>query len=148
MVDPDHVALLGFRHLDPPERAPHPDLPHPHPAPPTPQHAKRATAPHAHHPHANHHPPHRRQTFPHELLPQMASALLPGGLLAFALSFDEIIVTIFTSGPEQTLPIWFYAELFRPRDRPITNVVAVIVILVTLIPILFAYRLTRGRAEE
>jgi putative spermidine/putrescine transport system permease protein len=82
------------------------------------------------------------------LLPQMASALLAGGLLAFALSFDEIIVTIFTAGPEQTLPIWFYAELFRPRDRPITNVVAVVVILVTLIPILLAYRLTRGREDR
>ena len=83
------------------------------------------------------------QTFVRVLLPQMATALLAGGLLAFALSFDEIIVTIFTAGPEQTLPIWFYAELFRPRDRPITNVVAVLVILVTLIPILLAYRLTR-----
>jgi putative spermidine/putrescine transport system permease protein len=88
------------------------------------------------------------QTFRHVLLPQMASALLAGGLLAFALSFDEIIVTIFTAGPEQTLPIWFYAELFRPRDRPITNVVAVVVILVTLIPILLAYRLTRGREDR
>jgi putative spermidine/putrescine transport system permease protein len=88
------------------------------------------------------------QTFRHVLLPQMASALLAGGLLAFALSFDEIIVTIFTAGPEQTLPIWFYAELFRPRDRPITNVVAVVVILVTLIPILLAYRLTRGGEDR
>ena len=87
------------------------------------------------------------QTFRHVLLPQMATALLAGGLLAFAVSFDEIIVTIFTAGPEQTLPIWFYAELFRPRDRPITNVVAVLVILVTLIPILLAYRLTRGTEE-
>jgi putative spermidine/putrescine transport system permease protein len=87
------------------------------------------------------------QTFRHVLLPQMATALLAGGLLAFALSFDEIIVTIFTAGPEQTLPIWFYAELFRPRDRPITNVVAVLVILVTSIPILLAYRLTRGTED-
>jgi putative spermidine/putrescine transport system permease protein len=87
------------------------------------------------------------QTFRHVLLPQLATALLAGGLLAFALSFDEIIVTIFTAGPEQTLPIWFYAELFRPRDRPITNVVAVMVIVVTTIPILLAYRLTRGTEE-
>ncbi len=87
------------------------------------------------------------QTFRHVLLPQMATALLAGGLLAFALSFDEIIVTIFTAGPEQTLPIWFYAELFRPRDRPITNVVAVLVMAITFVPILLAYRLTRGTED-
>jgi putative spermidine/putrescine transport system permease protein len=84
------------------------------------------------------------QTFFHVLLPQLATALLAGGLLAFAMSFDEIIVTIFTAGPEQTLPIWFYAELFRPRNRPITNVVAVGVMIVTFAPILLAQRLTRG----
>ncbi len=83
------------------------------------------------------------QTFRYVLLPQIASALLAGGMLAFALSFDEIIVTLFTAGHQQTLPIWFYSELFRPRDRPITNVVAVIVILVTLVPILLAYYLTK-----
>jgi putative spermidine/putrescine transport system permease protein len=83
------------------------------------------------------------QTFRYVLLPQIASALLAGGMLAFALSFDEIIVTLFTAGHRQTLPIWFYSELFRPRERPITNVVAVIVILVTLVPILLAYYLTK-----
>jgi putative spermidine/putrescine transport system permease protein len=85
----------------------------------------------------------RWQTFRLVLLPQIASALLAGGMLAFALSFDEIIVTLFTAGHEKTLPIWFYSELFRPRERPITNVVAVVVILVTLLPILAAYYLTR-----
>jgi putative spermidine/putrescine transport system permease protein len=83
------------------------------------------------------------QTFRFVLLPQIATALLAGGMLAFALSFDEIIVTLFTAGHQQTLPIWFYSELFRPRERPITNVVAVVVILVTLLPILLAYYLTR-----
>lgn len=83
------------------------------------------------------------QTFRYVLLPQIASALLAGGMLAFALSFDEIIVTLFTAGHQQTLPIWFYSELFRPRDRPITNVVAVMVMLVTLVPILLAYYLTK-----
>jgi putative spermidine/putrescine transport system permease protein len=83
------------------------------------------------------------QTFRYVLLPQIAAALLAGGMLAFALSFDEIIVTLFTAGHQRTLPIWFYNELFRPRDRPITNVVAVVVILVTLVPILLAYYLTR-----
>jgi len=83
------------------------------------------------------------QTFRYVLLPQIATALLAGGMLAFALSFDEIIVTLFTAGHQQTLPIWFYSELFRPRERPITNVVAVVVILVTLVPILLAYHLTK-----
>jgi len=83
------------------------------------------------------------QTFRLVLLPQIATALLAGGMLAFALSFDEIIVTLFTAGHQQTLPIWFYSELFRPRERPVTNVVAVVVILVTLAPILLAYYLTR-----
>jgi putative spermidine/putrescine transport system permease protein len=87
------------------------------------------------------------QTFRYVLLPQIASALLAGGMLAFALSFDEIIVTLFTAGSERTLPIWFFNELFRPRERPITNVVAVIVILVTLVPILLAYTLTRPRDD-
>jgi putative spermidine/putrescine transport system permease protein len=88
------------------------------------------------------------QTFRYVLLPQVATAFLAGGMLAFALSFDEIIVTIFTSGKERTLPIWFFNELFRPRDRPVTNVVAVIVIAVTLIPIVLAYYLTRPDDEH
>jgi putative spermidine/putrescine transport system permease protein len=88
------------------------------------------------------------QTFVHVMLPQVASALLAGGMLAFALSFDEIIVTLFTSGHQQTLPIWFFNELFRPRERPVTNVVAVIVIAVTLLPILAAYYLTRPADER
>jgi putative spermidine/putrescine transport system permease protein len=88
------------------------------------------------------------QTFRAVLLPQVATALLAGGMLAFALSFDEIIVTVFTSGHERTLPIWFFNELFRPRDRPITNVVATVVIAVTLIPIILAYYLTRPAEER
>jgi putative spermidine/putrescine transport system permease protein len=91
---------------------------------------------------------HGLQTLRYVLLPQVATAFLAGGMLAFALSFDEIIVTIFTAGKERTLPIWFFNELFRPRDRPITNVVAVIVIAVTLIPILLAYYLTRPDDEH
>ena len=87
-------------------------------------------------------------TFRLVVLPQMATALLAGGMLAFALSFDEIIVTLFTAGHQQTLPIWIFDELFRPRDRPITNVVAVIVIAVTLLPIPLAYRLTRPADES
>jgi putative spermidine/putrescine transport system permease protein len=88
------------------------------------------------------------QTLRYVLLPQVATAFLAGGMLAFALSFDEIIVTIFTAGKERTLPIWFFNELFRPRDRPVTNVVAVIVIAVTLIPIVLAYYFTRPDDEH
>jgi putative spermidine/putrescine transport system permease protein len=88
------------------------------------------------------------QTLRYVLLPQVATAFLAGGMLAFALSFDEIIVTIFTAGKERTLPIWFFNELFRPRDRPVTNVVAVIVIAVTMVPILLAYYFTRPDDEH
>ncbi len=84
------------------------------------------------------------QTFRHVVLPQIGSALLAGGMLAFALSFDEVIVTIFTSGLEnKTLPIWIYEQLFRPRERPITNVAAVLVMFVTTVPVLAAYYLTK-----
>jgi putative spermidine/putrescine transport system permease protein len=83
------------------------------------------------------------QTFRHVVLPQIASALLAGGMLAFALSFDEVIVTTFTAGQQSTLPIWMLQELIRPRQRPVTNVVAIIVIAVTFIPILCAYYFTR-----
>ncbi len=83
------------------------------------------------------------QTFRYVVLPNLATALLAGGMLAFALSFDEVIVTTFTAGQQQTLPIWMLEELVRPRQRPVTNVVAMVVVLVTFLPILFAYRLTR-----
>lgn len=83
------------------------------------------------------------ETFRHVVLPQIGTALLAGGMLAFALSFDEVIVTTFTAGQQSTLPIWMLSELIRPRQRPVTNVVAVFVIAVTMIPILAAYYLTR-----
>jgi putative spermidine/putrescine transport system permease protein len=90
------------------------------------------------------------QTFRHVLLPNMGSALLAGGMLAFALSFDEVIVTIFTAGSgteSKTLPIWMLDELIRPRQRPVTNVVAIMVFTATFLPILAAYYLTRGGSE-
>ena len=87
------------------------------------------------------------QTFRHILLPNLASALLAGGMLAFALSFDEVIVTTFTAGQQATLPIWMLEELVRPRQRPVTNVVAMTVFLATFFPILAAYYLTRGGGE-
>ncbi|MDP9228624.1 MAG: ABC transporter permease subunit, partial [Actinomycetota bacterium] len=84
------------------------------------------------------------QTFRYVTLPSMRTALVAGGLLAFALSFDEIIVTTFTLGAgDQTLPIWIYSNLFRGQELPITNVVAVIVVLISIIPVYLAHRLTR-----
>ena len=87
------------------------------------------------------------QTFRHVILPNLGSALLAGGMLAFALSFDEVIVTTFTAGQQSTLPIWMLEELVRPRQRPVTNVVAMVVFGATFLPILAAYYLTRGGEE-
>jgi putative spermidine/putrescine transport system permease protein len=87
------------------------------------------------------------QTFRHVLLPQLAPALVTGGMLAFALSFDEIIVTTFTAGQQQTLPIWIFSSLVRPRQRPVTNVVAVLVVVLTFLPIILSQRFAR-RADE
>jgi putative spermidine/putrescine transport system permease protein len=87
------------------------------------------------------------QTFRYVVLPNIATALLAGGMLAFALSFDEIIVTTFTAGQQQTLPIWIFSQLTKPRQRPVTNVVAVFVVAATCIPILLAHRLTHDSSE-
>jgi putative spermidine/putrescine transport system permease protein len=81
------------------------------------------------------------QTFRYVMVPQLRTAMLAGALLAFALSFDEVIVTIFTSGAQQTLPIWIFATLARPAEQPVVNVVAVFVLLVSIVPIYFAARL-------
>jgi putative spermidine/putrescine transport system permease protein len=83
------------------------------------------------------------QTFRYVTFPQMRTALLAGGLLAFALSFDEVIVTVFTSGAHQTLPIWMLTNFGRPRELPIVNVVALFVIVVSIVPVWIAQRLTR-----
>jgi len=88
------------------------------------------------------------QTFRYIVLPNLATALLAGGMLAFALSFDEIIVTTFTAGQQETLPIWIFSQLTRPRDRPVTNVVALIVIAITFIPIILASRLTQETVTQ
>jgi putative spermidine/putrescine transport system permease protein len=84
------------------------------------------------------------QTFRHVTFPQLRTALLAGALLAFALSWDEVIVTIFTSGADQTLPIWIFANLFRPIEQPVVNVVALFVIVVSVIPVYVATRLAGG----
>ncbi|MDQ0710041.1 MULTISPECIES: ABC transporter permease [Arthrobacter] len=82
-------------------------------------------------------------TFWQVTFPQLRSALLAGGLLAFALSFDEIIVTTFTIGAgETTLPIWILQNLFRPNQAPVVNVVAVVLIVVSIVPIWLAQKLS------
>ncbi len=87
---------------------------------------------------------HTWQTFRYVTLPNMRSALVAGALLAFALSFDEIIVTTFTIGAgQQTLPIWIFDNLFRPNALPVVNVVALFVVLVSAIPVYLAHRLTQ-----
>jgi len=87
------------------------------------------------------------QTFRYVVLPNIVTALLAGGMLAFALSFDEVIVTTFTAGQQATLPIWIFSQLVRPRDRPVTNVVATIVILITFLPIFFAQRISAQSSD-
>jgi putative spermidine/putrescine transport system permease protein len=84
-------------------------------------------------------------TFRLVTFPLLRSALLAGGLLAFALSFDEIIVTTFTAGGhEQTLPIWIFQNLFRPNQTPVVNVVAAALIVLSAVPIWIAQRLSEG----
>jgi putative spermidine/putrescine transport system permease protein len=88
-----------------------------------------------------------RQTFRYVTFPLIRSALLAGGLLAFALSFDEIIVTTFTAGPGiTTLPIWIFNNLFRPNQAPVVNVVAAILIVLSVIPVWLAQRLAGPEA--
>jgi putative spermidine/putrescine transport system permease protein len=82
------------------------------------------------------------QTFRHVTFPVIRTALVAGGLLAFALSFDEIIVTTFTAGTQQTLPIWILTNLARPNQRPIVNVVAVALIVLSAAPVYLASRLS------
>jgi putative spermidine/putrescine transport system permease protein len=82
-------------------------------------------------------------TFRHVTFPTLRTALVAGGLLAFALSLDEIIVTTFTIGNEQTLPIWIFANYARPNQLPIVNVVGLLVILLSIIPVYLANRLSQ-----
>jgi putative spermidine/putrescine transport system permease protein len=85
---------------------------------------------------------HTFQAFRTITFPQVRSALVAGALLAFALSFDEVIVTTFTAGDRQTLPIWILTNLSRPNQVPIVNVVAVLAIVLSLVPVYLAQRLT------
>ena len=75
--------------------------------------------------------------------PALRGALLAGVLLAFALSFDEIVVTTFTAGAQNTLPIWIFAHIRNGQQLPQVNVVVLFVILLSIIPVTLAQRLTR-----
>jgi putative spermidine/putrescine transport system permease protein len=87
-------------------------------------------------------------TFRLVTFPLLRSALLAGGLLAFALSFDEIIVTTFTAGArEETLPLWIFNNLFRPNQAPVVNVVAAALIVASIVPIWLAQRLSGSQDE-
>ncbi|HET7645452.1 MAG TPA: ABC transporter permease [Candidatus Limnocylindria bacterium] len=84
-------------------------------------------------------------TFRRITIPALGTALLSGGLLAFALSFDEIIVTNFTAGPgTQTIPMWILAAIQRPAEVPVVNVVAFVLILLSVIPVYLAERVSAG----
>jgi len=83
------------------------------------------------------------QTFRFVVWPVLSTALVAGGLLAFALSFDEVIVTTFTAGAQTTLPIFILDNLRQGQQLPIVNVVAFAVILLTIVPVAISQRLTR-----
>ncbi len=86
-------------------------------------------------------------TFRRILMPGMRTALLAGGLLAFALSFDETIVTLFTAGPgTQTIPLWVLGVMQRPTEFPVVNAVALVLLLVSMIPVYVAQRISGGEA--
>jgi putative spermidine/putrescine transport system permease protein len=84
------------------------------------------------------------QTFRYVTFPAIRTAVVAGGLLAFALSFDEIIVTNFLAGSTVTLPKFIYNSVRQPHNRPVVNVVAVVVVLLMLIPVYIAQRLAGG----
>src|SRR6266576_363666 len=83
------------------------------------------------------------QTFRYVTFPAISTALISGGLLAFALSFDEVIVTTFTAGAQNTLPIWIFGQIRLGQQLPQVNVVVFLILAVTIIPVALAQRLTR-----
>jgi putative spermidine/putrescine transport system permease protein len=83
------------------------------------------------------------QTFRYVTLPVIATALVAGGLLAFALSFDEVIVTTFTAGAQNTLPLWIFGNIRLGQQLPEVNVVVLFVLAITIVPVILAQRLTR-----
>jgi putative spermidine/putrescine transport system permease protein len=88
------------------------------------------------------------QTFRFVTLPAIKTALVAGALLAFGLSFDEIVVTNFTAGPKLTLPIWIFSNIRTPRAQPVVNVVALMLMILSVVPVYFAQKLTQGGTES
>ena len=83
------------------------------------------------------------QTFRFVVWPVLSTALVAGGLLAFALSFDEVIVTTFTAGAQTTLPIWILDTIQRGQQLPVVNAVVFVVVVLTVIPVVVSQRLTQ-----
>ena len=86
------------------------------------------------------------QTLRFITLPMVATALISGALLAFALSFDEVIVTVFTAGAQNTLPLWIFGAIRLGQQLPEVNVVVTIVIALTIIPVVIAARIAGAGA--
>jgi putative spermidine/putrescine transport system permease protein len=84
------------------------------------------------------------QTFRYVTLPSIKTALVAGALLAFGLSFDEIVVTNFTAGAKLTLPIWVFNNIRLPTKQPVVNAVALVLMILSIIPVYFAQRLAGG----
>ena len=84
------------------------------------------------------------QTFRLVTIPMLSTAIIAGGLLAFALSFDEVIVTTFTAGAQNTLPLWIFGAILRGQQLPEVNAVVVFVLILTIIPIAYAARISSG----
>ena len=83
------------------------------------------------------------QTFRFVVWPVLSTALVAGGLLAFALSFDEVIVTTFTAGAQNTLPLWIFGNIRLGQQLPQVNVVVLVILGVTILPVALAQRITR-----
>jgi putative spermidine/putrescine transport system permease protein len=82
------------------------------------------------------------RTFRRVTLPMISTALIAGALLAFALSFDEVIVTTFTAGAQNTLPLWIFGAIRLGQRLPEVNVVVLMIMAATFVPVVLAYRLT------
>jgi putative spermidine/putrescine transport system permease protein len=88
------------------------------------------------------------QTFRLVTVPMLSTALIAGALLAFALSFDEVIVTTFTAGAQNTLPLWIFGAILRGQQLPEVNAVVVGVLLLTAVPVVYAAKIASGDSTE
>ena len=89
------------------------------------------------------------RTFRHVTFPLMVPGIVAGGLLAFALSFDEVIVTLFAAGAgTKTIPVWIFNSMQRPNELPVVNVVALVLVLLSILPVWLAQRISGGEASR